>query len=184
MEALSSLRDKTVERVRALDRELGEAEVRKLMRPLAARFDSNREAHGHLESVFQDVMAHIDALQATAKATGKDENRNEVPFHRYEVNLLVDNTGLAGAPVVSLALPSLSQPRRQGRACAAARHHHHGFHVHPPGLVAQSQWRLPADRCDGSPAAGCVVGDLEARIARGVDQDRRTSRRFSIAATL
>jgi len=108
MEALSSLRDKTVERVRALDHELGEAEVRKLMQPLAARFDSNREAHGHLEAMFGDVMAHIDALQASAKATAKDENRNEVPFHRYEVNLLVDNTGLAGAPVVSLALPSLS----------------------------------------------------------------------------
>jgi predicted ATP-dependent protease len=59
--------------------------------------------------MFQDVMAHIDALQATARDTGKAEDRrNEVPFHRYEVNLLVDNAGATGAPVVSLALPSLS----------------------------------------------------------------------------
>ncbi|MGD0864721.1 MAG: AAA family ATPase [Rhizomicrobium sp.] len=109
MEALGSLRDKTVEKVRALDRELGETAVRTLMRPLSARFDSNREAHGHLEAMFQDVMAHIDALQATARDTGKAEDRrNEVPFHRYEVNLLVDNAGATGAPVVSLALPSLS----------------------------------------------------------------------------
>jgi lon-related putative ATP-dependent protease len=109
MEALGALREKAMERVRILDRELGEAEVRRLMTPLAARFQTNRDAHGFLETVFQDVMVHIEALQAAARE-GKDEGerRDEVPFHRYEVNLLVDNTGAKGAPVVSLALPSLS----------------------------------------------------------------------------
>lgn len=108
MDEMGNLRERAVERVHALDRELGEAEVRKILSPLAEKFNANREAHGHIEAVFQDVMAHIDALQASAHGEEGDENQNEVPFHRYEVNLLVDNKGASGAPVISLALPSLS----------------------------------------------------------------------------
>ncbi|HEV2560656.1 MAG TPA: ATP-binding protein [Rhizomicrobium sp.] len=107
MEALETQRESALERVQKLDRELGEGEVRRVLAPLADRFASNRDAHAHLESVFQDVMAHIDALQAAAQGD-EDEKKGEVPFHRYEVNLLVDNTGAKGAPVISLALPSLS----------------------------------------------------------------------------
>lgn len=110
MQSLSTLREHAVERLRALDRELGEAEVRRLMQPLAQAYQSNREANAHIESVFQDVMAHIEVLQAAARGQGNEEGRRvEVPFHRYQVNLLVDNAETKGAPVVTLALPSLSQ---------------------------------------------------------------------------
>ena len=111
MQKLGDLRERATERVRALDRELGEAELRKVMRPLADRFGGIPQAHAHVEAVFQDVIAHIDALQASAHGeTDAEGNRrdDEVPFHRYEVNLLVDNAGIKGAPVISLALPSLS----------------------------------------------------------------------------
>jgi lon-related putative ATP-dependent protease len=93
--------------VRTLDRELGEGVVRALRRPLAGRFGADREASRHIEAVFQDVMAHIELLQASAHGEGVDREE-KMPFHRYEVNLLVDNAALKGAPVVSLALPSLS----------------------------------------------------------------------------
>jgi lon-related putative ATP-dependent protease len=111
MEALNVSRDKTIEQLRALDRELGEAEVRRLMRPLAHAYEAHREASAHLEAVFQDVMSHIDALQADARKSDEEEEdgRSDVPFHRYQVNLLVDNQGKKGAPVVTLNLPSLSQ---------------------------------------------------------------------------
>lgn len=112
MQELGDLRERAVERVRALDRELGEAELRRLLRPLADRFGANPDAQAHVEAVFQDVMAHLDALQAAAHGeTDAEGNRreNEVPYHRYEVNLLVDNAKTKGAPAVSLALPSLSQ---------------------------------------------------------------------------
>jgi len=108
MEEMNALREGTLTHVRALDRELGESEVRRLMTPASTRFNANREAHAHIEAVFQDVMSHIDALQAAAHGES-GEDQKEVPFHRYEVNLLVDNTGAAGAPVVTLPLPSLSQ---------------------------------------------------------------------------
>jgi lon-related putative ATP-dependent protease len=110
MQSLSATREKTLEKLRALDRELGEAEVRRLMQPLAHAYKGHAEASTHLEAVFQDVMAHIDALQAAARVDDdEDGERSEVPFHRYQVNLLVDNQGRKGAPVLTLSLPSLSQ---------------------------------------------------------------------------
>jgi lon-related putative ATP-dependent protease len=110
LQQLGQVREKAVERLRALDKELGEGVVRGLMRPLADRFGGNREIGSHIEAVFQDVMAHIELLQALAQGEGdtQGDRDEEVPFHRYEVNLLVDNSGAKGAPVLSLALPSLS----------------------------------------------------------------------------
>ncbi|HEY2071473.1 MAG TPA: ATP-binding protein [Rhizomicrobium sp.] len=110
MEQLGVVREKAVERLRALERELGEGAVRELMRPLAEKFGANRDIGQHIEAVFQDVMTHIELLQSLAQRgdEGGGHDDEEVPFHRYEVNLLVDNGGLKGAPVVSLALPSLS----------------------------------------------------------------------------
>ncbi len=111
MQSLSASRDRTVEKLKALDRELGEAEVRRLLRPLAEAYRSDAAAGAHLEAVFQDVMSHIDALQASARGNGNDDDEKggNVPFHRYEVNLLVDNRAAKGAPVVTLNLPSLSR---------------------------------------------------------------------------
>src|SRR5215469_11289467 len=110
MESLGATREKIIEKLRALDRELGEAEVRRLMQPLAHAYQGHKEASAHLESVFQDVMSHIDALQAAARSDDDDEeDRADVPFHRYQVNLLVNNKGRKGAPVITLNLPSLSQ---------------------------------------------------------------------------
>lgn len=111
MEELGRLRTHAVEKVRALDRELGEGSLRGLMGPLSQRFDALPDAQSHVEAVFQDVMEHLESLQAGGHGETDSEGRgreSEVPFHRYEVNLLVDNAGTRGAPVVSLPLPSLS----------------------------------------------------------------------------
>jgi len=107
LEAIGALRAHALAQVHALDRELGEKEVRRLMTPIVERFETNREIHAHLESVFQDVMVHLDLLQAAARGE-TDEEHDEPSFHRYDVNLLVDNGETKGAPVVSLPLPSLS----------------------------------------------------------------------------
>ena len=111
MEELGALRERAVEKVRTLERELGEGELRKLMRPLVDRFAAVPQAQNHIEAVFQDVVVHLEPLQAAAHGETDSEGRsreNDVPFHRYEVNLLVDNARATGAPVVSLPLPSLS----------------------------------------------------------------------------
>jgi len=110
IKALTVHRDKAMEDLRALDCELGEMAVRRTMAPLMRRYGAVPEIRGHLGSVLQDVTAHIGALQAAAFAQGGEQKarRDDVPFHRYDVNLLVDNSQSSGAPVVSLALPCLS----------------------------------------------------------------------------
>ncbi|HXC55199.1 MAG TPA: AAA family ATPase, partial [Rhizomicrobium sp.] len=109
MEQLEGLRQQAIEKTRALDRELGERELAALMTPLAQRFTQHREAHAHLKSVYKDAVAQIDTLQALARGDeGERGRRDGVPFHRYDVNLIVDHAATAGAPVVSLGLPSLT----------------------------------------------------------------------------
>ena len=104
MGRLETLRLATVEKIRALDRELGEAEIRALMAPLAQRYTTHREAHAQLCAVYKDVLTQIDALQALANG----ETAEPVAFHRYEVNLIVDHAASKGAPVVTMNLPSLA----------------------------------------------------------------------------
>lgn len=106
--AIAALRARVRDRVRDLDRKLGDKEIRRLMEPLLERFAANREAHAQLEAMLQDAVGRLDDLQAAARAEGESADRAEIPYHRYDVNLLVDNSGLQGAPVVSLTLASLS----------------------------------------------------------------------------
>jgi lon-related putative ATP-dependent protease len=105
MEQLEGLRQRVVEQARTLDRELGETQLRSLVAPLAQRFTQHREAHEYLGFVFKDAVGQVEALQAAARG---EERREAVPFHRYDVNLIVDNANAAGAPVISLSLPSLT----------------------------------------------------------------------------
>jgi lon-related putative ATP-dependent protease len=110
LQSLTAQRDGAIEKLRALDRELGESHVRQLMRPLAEAWRGHPDVSAHLEAIFQDIVAHIDALQSAARGgQEQDSEENPVPFHRYQVNLLVDNAGAKGAPVLTLNLPNLSQ---------------------------------------------------------------------------
>jgi len=106
--AIAALRARVRDRVRDLERKLGEKEIRRLMKPLLERFGPNREAHAHLEAIVKDVVGRLDDLQAAARGEGDSGRGPEIPYHYYDANLLVDNSGMRGAPVVSLTLSSLS----------------------------------------------------------------------------
>ena len=175
-----------VERVRAARSRTGRGRIAQADAPAGRSLSAPcRHAQSHVEAVFQDVMAHLEPLQAAAHGETDAEGRsreNDVPFHRYEVNLLVDNAaseGRAGAVAgAAVAVASAGQ----GRACAAAGHDHHRFHVYPRRRAASGQWRLPADRCDGSAAAGRLVGGAEAGAARGAASASKIWPRCSTAA--
>ncbi|HWD27211.1 MAG TPA: AAA family ATPase [Rhizomicrobium sp.] len=104
MARLENLRLAVIDKIRVLDRELGEVEVCALMAPLAQRYTTHREAHAQLCAVYHDALTQIEALQAAANG----EESEPIPFHRYDVNLIVDHAGAKGAPVVTLNLPSLA----------------------------------------------------------------------------
>ncbi len=109
MEHLESVRQASVEKARGLDREMGEARLRALIAPLAQRFSQHREAHEHLARVYKDALGQLDALLAAARGEGDERTRRDAAaLHRYDVNLIVDNQGREGAPVLTLGLPSLT----------------------------------------------------------------------------
>ena len=109
MAELEGLRQRAVEKVKTLDRELGEAQLRTLIAPLAQRFAQHRDAHEHLARVYKDALGQVEALQAAARGAGDERARREATvFHRYDVNLIVDNAAAEGAPVLTLGLPSLT----------------------------------------------------------------------------
>ena len=56
--------------------------------------------------MFKDAVSQIDTLQAFARGEGEDGARRA--FHRYDVNLIVDNASARGAPVVTLGMPSVT----------------------------------------------------------------------------
>src|SRR6185312_2178280 len=104
--ALSTLRVRKDEQLRALDRSMGEARLRELLQPLYQRFGSAEDARRYLNGISRDLLLNLSLLQSIAR--GQAEVK-AAAFHRYEVNLFVDNTGLKGAPVVQIGLPILSR---------------------------------------------------------------------------
>lgn len=108
-EQLEGVRETAVARLRELDREHGEAEVRRLLAPITRRFDRDKRVAQYLDAVFEDVLKHLDGLRAQGGDEEGERNREGgVPFHHYEVNLLVDNSETKSAPVVTLGLPTVS----------------------------------------------------------------------------
>lgn len=108
LDGVNGLREQALQKLRALDRALGEAVIRELISPLVERFGARQEVHAFLEAMFRDIVEHLDELQAEARSEEGESGRSQVPYHHYDINLIVDNSGARGAPVLSLGLPSLS----------------------------------------------------------------------------
>jgi predicted ATP-dependent protease len=104
--ALSTLRVRKDAQLRALDRSMGEARLRDLLQPLYQRFGAGEDVRRYLNGLSRDLLTNLSLLQSIAR--GEAEVK-AAAFLRYEVNLLVDNTGLQGAPVVQEGLPILSR---------------------------------------------------------------------------
>jgi lon-related putative ATP-dependent protease len=97
------------EAVAALERNAVLAAIRDPIQRLRDRCRDNPEVAAHLDAMQEDVVEHTDAFR-------EEEQQPQLPLplmlprrnvlERYEVNLLVDNGGVAGAPVVFERNPS------------------------------------------------------------------------------
>lgn len=106
LKALSSLRERHAQQMRTLDRTLGETRLGDLMQPLYQRFGMDDGVRRYLNGLARDLLMNLSLLQSIAR--GQAEVK-AAAFHRYNVNLLVDNAGAKGAPVVAVGLPILSR---------------------------------------------------------------------------
>jgi len=104
--ALSTLRVQKETQLRALDHTVGEARLRDLLQPLYQRFGNSDGARRYLNGLSRDLLKNLSLLQSIAR--GEAEVK-AAAFHRYDVNLFIDNTGAKSAPVVQVGLPILSR---------------------------------------------------------------------------
>jgi predicted ATP-dependent protease len=103
------------EQVKEMNREVALFAVGHPLDDLRARYASLPAVLAHLEAVQKDVVDNVhEFLGATdgaeeAMATQLRRLFTETPaFRRYQVNALVDRTGLTGAPLVQEDLPTLA----------------------------------------------------------------------------
>lgn len=85
-----------------------------LIEDLCERYKDLPDVVAHLKAVERDIVENIDSFRAEpsgeeASAGGAallSRHLREAPLRKYEVNVLVDNSGLEGAPVVTELNPS------------------------------------------------------------------------------
>ena len=112
LRAIRELEKGARDAVRALDTDTAAYATRHLMDDLRARYRDLPEVLAYLEALQADVTAHVDDFRK-----GKDAEPpqgpapllipgGEKPQPRYQVNVLVDNRGQKGAPVVVESNPT------------------------------------------------------------------------------
>ncbi len=100
----------TREKVRALHREIARFAVGHLIDSLREAYADIEAIQAHLDAVERDIVQHVnDFLPSSdamvAAATG-GVGRSAAAWKRYGVNLVVDNGGCRGAPVILESLPN------------------------------------------------------------------------------
>ena len=90
------------ERVELLDREVALYAVNLLMEDLLEKYRELPEVVAFLQAVQEDILEHLDLFRSKPEQGGGPQMpwKEEVPLHQYEVNVVVDNGELYGAPVV------------------------------------------------------------------------------------
>ncbi len=102
IQKLPQLRKLAREKAKELNREATRFAIEHLILPLKNKYADLGDVVAHLEAVEADVIEHADAFQPPSEETPvifMAETRGP-SLEQYLVNLLVDNTDTAGAPVV------------------------------------------------------------------------------------
>ncbi len=98
-------------RVKQLEKEVALFSVRHIMDELRGKYRNFEDVIQHLNMVQEDILAHIDVFKEEEEAVpaslfGAKGTTKESVFKKYKVNLLVDHSNSAGAPVVIEANPT------------------------------------------------------------------------------
>lgn len=96
------------EKERSIEREFAAGEVREILAPLRERHAGHDKIVAYLAALEEDVLANLERFapraeqqpQAPQAAPAEPQLQIEDFCTRYEAHLLVDNSGLTGAPVI------------------------------------------------------------------------------------
>jgi len=102
-------RKETMEKIRALDREMAQSTISPLVEALKERYRDLSDVLVYLDAVERDVIENAQDFRAAPEETplsifGRVSRAQTL--QRYKVNLLVDNSALDAAPIVFENIPS------------------------------------------------------------------------------
>ena len=99
-------RKETREKVKAVNREVSMSAVNHLIDELKKNYEDLPPIVDYLDAVEQDVIDNVrNFLHSDEGSEGMPDGRGEA-LHRYQVNVLVDNSDTTGAPIVYLDNPT------------------------------------------------------------------------------
>ena len=91
-----------------LDESIASYSIDTLLQELKEKYQDFDDVLRHLDEIKQDIIKHLHSfLKATIKQKSA-ELREEMPFEKFDVNVITDNTGLSGAPIVLELNPTLT----------------------------------------------------------------------------
>ncbi len=103
MRRISQLEREGIEQLAALDREFARFALEPLLQELRERYAEQPDVVSHLDRIVEDIPDHLQDFRpapGTAEQASPIETALSIDHtDRYRVNVLVDNAGLAGAPV-------------------------------------------------------------------------------------
>jgi len=109
---MRSLAKKAQAKARQTDREVALYALGHLMEDLIAKYEDIEEVKNYLNEMREDILENIDLFRASPEADQREMPRapwmKDLPYRKYEVNVVVDNSGLEGAPVVIEENPTYS----------------------------------------------------------------------------
>lgn len=93
------------EKVRSVNREMVKFTVDHLINAVRADYGAMPEVLEHLDGVADDVLENVDLFtsqpdESMPPIMGMLRPAPEPPFHRYQVNVITDNSAVPGAPLV------------------------------------------------------------------------------------
>jgi lon-related putative ATP-dependent protease len=111
MKQIRELERAVQEKLQKLDEEVALYIVGGLIEELHEKYRDLPQVIAHLQAAQKDILENIDTFKSGATATPEAGMANnpwlrELPFRKYQINVLVDNSEQKGAPVVVELNPS------------------------------------------------------------------------------
>lgn len=101
---LRSMERQVSEEIQKLNREVAIYAIGHLVDTLMEKYGDVSEVRGYIESVRNDILEDLAIFISEPKEVPQlpfpASWMRELPFRKYEVNIIVDNSGLHGAPVI------------------------------------------------------------------------------------
>jgi len=106
---IRELQTKLLQEVEEFDRDVALYAIEHLMTKLAAKYKAYDEISSHLVDVQNHMMNNLDTFRGRApdqKPTAQENLLEELGLRVYEVNVIVDNSALTAAPIVTEQNPT------------------------------------------------------------------------------